>query len=207
MGFLGYVTRNFVILHGQFEYLPAAAKLTRNFSASRISGSRSTLSKSFSTAPKYVFSCCQKLCGFCKIKNLHQSRDHKVHGPLTRCTKLQVAHAPGMPITFSPSPRVSDPDMHRGTCVTHVPWCIPGSLTNRFLWSWWRENVPGIPRACTTTTECGLRKPRGMGITKPMSPAPLFSEFFSIVKTHVSCWISRLYLTCVAAARMRWHIF
>ena len=24
---------------------------------------------------------------------------------------------------------VSDPDMHHGTCVTHVPWCMPGSLT------------------------------------------------------------------------------
>ena len=24
---------------------------------------------------------------------------------------------------------VSDPDMHHGTCVTHVPWCMSGSLT------------------------------------------------------------------------------
>ena len=23
----------------------------------------------------------------------------------------------------------SDPDMHHGTCVTHVPWCMSGSLT------------------------------------------------------------------------------
>ena len=39
----------------------------------------------------------------------------------------------------SPPPWVSDPDMHHGTCVTHVPWCIPGSLTSGFLWSRWRE--------------------------------------------------------------------
>ena len=26
-------------------------------------------------------------------------------------------------------PLVSDPDMHHGTCVTHVPWCMQGSLT------------------------------------------------------------------------------
>ena len=26
-------------------------------------------------------------------------------------------------------PRVSDPDMHHGTCVTHMPWCMSGSLT------------------------------------------------------------------------------
>ena len=53
--------------------------------------------------------------------------------------KLRVAHAPGMPRTFSPPPWVSDPDMHYGTCVTHVPWCMPGSLTSGFLWSRWRR--------------------------------------------------------------------
>ena len=40
--------------------------------------------------------------------------------------------------TFSPPPRISDPDMHHDTCVTHVPWCMPGSLTSGFLWSRWR---------------------------------------------------------------------
>ena len=57
------------------------------------------------------------------------------HGPLARYAKLRGAHAPGMPGTFSPSPQVSDPDMHHGTCVTHVPWCMPGSLTSGFLWN------------------------------------------------------------------------
>ena len=38
---------------------------------------------------------------------------------------------------------VSDPGMHHGTCVTHVPWCMSGSLTCGD-----GENVPGIPRAC-----------------------------------------------------------
>ena len=48
------------------------------------------------------------------------------------CQIRQIAgsHAPGMPGTFSPPPRVSNPDMHarivnsrfyHGTCVTHVP--------------------------------------------------------------------------------------
>ena len=45
------------------------------------------------------------------------------NGPLTRYIILRAAHAPGMP--------VSDPDMH-------VPGCMPGSLTSRFLWSRWR---------------------------------------------------------------------
>ena len=40
-------------------------------------------------------------------------------------------------------PLVSDPGMHHGTCVTHVPWCMSGSLTRGG-----RENVPGIPGAC-----------------------------------------------------------
>ena len=46
------------------------------------------------------------------------------HGPITR--------------TFSPPPRVNDPNMHHGTCVMHVPWCMPGSLTSGLLWSRWR---------------------------------------------------------------------
>ena len=37
-----------------------------------------------------------------------------------------------MPGTLFPSPR--DPDMHHGTWVTHVPWCMPGSLTGYSAW-------------------------------------------------------------------------
>ena len=62
-----------------------------------------------------------------------------LHGPIARYVKLRVAHAPGMPGTFCPPPPVSDPDMHHGTCVTHVPWCMPGSLTSGFVWNWWRR--------------------------------------------------------------------
>ena len=70
------------------------------------------------------------------------------HGPLIRYVKLLVVHAPGMPGTF-PRHRlqrkqlVSDPGMHHETCVTHVPWCMSGSLTRGD-----GENVPGIPGAC-----------------------------------------------------------
>ena len=60
------------------------------------------------------------------------------HGPLTRYVKLRVAHAQGMSGTFSPPPRVSDPDMNHGTCATHVPWCMPGSRTSGHLWRRWR---------------------------------------------------------------------
>ena len=60
------------------------------------------------------------------------------HEPLTRYVKLWIAHAPGMWGTFSPTARVIDPDLHHGTCVTHVPWCMSGSITSGFRLSWWR---------------------------------------------------------------------
>ena len=45
---------------------------------------------------------------------------------------------PRMTGKFSLPLRVCDPDMHHGTCVMHVPWCMPGSLTSGFLWTqWW----------------------------------------------------------------------
>ena len=69
---------------------------------------------------------------------VHEPRYQGAYGPLTRYVKLQVAHAPRMPETFSPPSWVIDPDMHHGTCVTHVPWCIPESLTSGFLWSRWQ---------------------------------------------------------------------
>ena len=67
------------------------------------------------------------------------------HGHLIRYVKLQVAHAPGMQGTVfipptSKKPLVSDPGMHLGTCVTHVSWCVSGSLTRGG-----GKNVPGIP--------------------------------------------------------------
>ena len=42
-------------------------------------------------------------------------------------------------------PLVSDLGMHHGTCVTHVPWCMSGSLNGGG-----GVNVPGIPGACAT---------------------------------------------------------
>ena len=42
-------------------------------------------------------------------------------------------------------PLVSDPVMQHGTCVTHLPWCMSGSLTRSG-----GEHVPGIPDACAT---------------------------------------------------------
>ena len=62
-----------------------------------------------------------------------------LYGPLARYLILRVAHAPGMPGTFSLPPRVSYTHMHHATCDTHVPWCMPGSLTSGLLWSRWQR--------------------------------------------------------------------
>ena len=72
------------------------------------------------------------------------------NGPLARYATLRVAHAPGMPGTFSPPPRVSDPVMHHGSCVTHVPLC----MSDRYLAVSFEVggggNVLGIPDAKAT---------------------------------------------------------
>ena len=74
--------------------------------------------------------------------------------PLTRYGKLRLPHAPGMPRTFSPPLRVSDPGMLHGTRLTHVPWWMPGSLTSSFLWSRWRGKRPRHSRRMRNPQHC-----------------------------------------------------
>ena len=88
------------------------------------------------TAPSYIAPWMDTFVWTCSSKTLDTAQVLS-HGPLARYVKLRFAHAPGMPGTFSPPSRVSDPDMYHGTCVTHVPWCMSGSLTSGFLWSRW----------------------------------------------------------------------
>ena len=57
---------------------------------------------------------------------------------IRKLTGCACARPWGMLGTFFPPPRVSNLNMHRGTCVTHMPWYMPGSLTSGFLWSRWR---------------------------------------------------------------------
>ena len=67
-------------------------------------------------------------------EKLHGLSDYSGNGPLSRYVKLRVAHAPGMLGTFSPPPRVSDPDVsvagktlpaspaHAQPTVLHISW-------------------------------------------------------------------------------------
>ena len=64
--------------------------------------------------------------------------------------KIAVCACPGSAGNIFPPP-VSDPNMHHGTCVTHVPWCMPGSLTIGFLWSRWQEKRFWHPRRMHNT--------------------------------------------------------
>ena len=72
------------------------------------------------------------------------------HGPLTDAQNCGLCMRRECWERFSrhqlqKKPLISDLGMHHGTCVTHVPWCMSGSLT-----SGGGENVPGIPGACAT---------------------------------------------------------
>ena len=115
----------------------------------------------------------------------YHQRPHEIfrcpNGPLARYVKLRLGHPPGMLGTFSPPPRVSDPDMHHGTCVMQVPWCMLGWLTSGFLWSRWRENVPGILGACATRNITYLvRGPwQDLNIPQKKSMHPPFPLIFS----------------------------
>ena len=58
-------------------------------------------------------------------------------------------------------PLISNPGMPHGTCVTHVPWCMLGSLTHGG-----GRNVPGIPGECTTRNYTYLQETHGFKYMK-----------------------------------------
>ena len=64
-----------------------------------------------------------------------------MNGPWASCQIRNIAGCAcaGSAWKFSPPLLVSDPGMYHGKCVTHVPWCMPGSLIISFIWGWWRE--------------------------------------------------------------------
>ena len=91
----------------------------------------------------------QDFCPWCDFENYSfKIAAVSLRGQWAFCQIRKIAgvHAPGMPGTFSSSLQVSDLDMHHGTCVTHVPWCMPGSLTSGFLWNRRRgKTFPAFP--------------------------------------------------------------
>ena len=80
-------------------------------------------------------------------------------------------------------------------------------------WKWdsnlWTQLSPMLIKSHRTpfhtTTPLWKACQSGVGVTKPISSIPVFSELFSIIKTHIY-WRSHLYLTGVTAAQLRWHL-
>ena len=68
----------------------------------------------------YAYGLHLSYCAVIPVNDTHKLKGH-FNGPLARCVKLCVAHAPAMQGSFFPPTRLTDPDMHHGTCVTHVP--------------------------------------------------------------------------------------
>ena len=71
-------------------------------------------------------------------KSLRQGHDIRWLWVSCQIRKVAGCACDGNTGNVSPPPRVSVPDMHHGTCVMHVPWCMQGSLTSSILWSRWR---------------------------------------------------------------------
>ena len=74
------------------------------------------------------------MCTYIYIYIIHQPAGMG----LARIRKTEGCACAGNAGNVSLPPRVSDPDMHHGTCLTHVPWGMPGLLTSGFLWNQWR---------------------------------------------------------------------
>ena len=90
-------------------------------------------------------------------------------GPLARYVKLWVAQHRECRERFSPPLRVSDTDMHHGTCVTRLTWYLPRSITIGFLWSWWRGKRSRHSRRMCNLQFCISRKrPINKSIIHPM---------------------------------------
>ena len=82
------------------------------------------------------------VCGVSENPWIGGTRRWRVMFPWVSCQIRRIAGCASTgnaSATFSPPPRISDSDMHHSTCVTHVPWCMLGSLTNSLLWSRWRS--------------------------------------------------------------------
>ena len=71
-------------------------------------------------------------------------------------------------------PRVSDPGMHHGTCMTHVPSCIPGSLTSGFFFNRWRGKRSRHSRRMRNPQLCVSGK----------RPMETLSAFMALLATH-----------------------
>ena len=89
--------------------------------------------------------------------------------------------------------------MHHGTCVTHIPWCMLGSITSGFPWSRWQGKCPSIPGACATSDLTYLlRAPYG-GINHFTS---VLRPMLDIIRIFLQEWNCVLYIV-----EVYWQLF
>ena len=95
------------------------------------------------------------------VPSIHMARHLRVLG-LNQIRK--IAGCTWVENLFLP-PLVSNPDMRHVTCVTHVPWCMLGSLTSGFLWSQWRwKRSRHFMWKCNPQFTCLVRGPQKISI-------------------------------------------
>ena len=99
---------------------------------------------------------------------------------------------------------VSDPSMHHFTCVTHVPWCMSGSLTRCG-----GENVPDIPSAFATCNFAYLVRGPWMFTMRAQQYGPHFADYIFKRVCFKKMWISWLkfpwYLFAMIQLRINHH--
>ena len=123
--------------------------------------------------------------------------DRSIHGPLAKNLNYGLCMHSQCGKRF-PHYWVSDSHLHHGTCVTHVPWCILGSLSSGFLW--WQENAPGIRGACTVRSFTYLvRGPCSLGLAVLLTNLCLFQiEKYTLrLSYYASCVLNTISATRV----------
>ena len=111
--------------------------------------------KSLHEGPKILFMVSETLfCSYMLLHSLNKTTENNHWSLISPWASYQIPNIADCACAgnagnvsprrrFQRKPLVSDPGMHHGTCVTHVPWCMSGSHACSD-----GENVPGIPGAC-----------------------------------------------------------
>ena len=124
------------------------------------------------------------------------------HGPFTRYVKWRMRRECRERFPrhrLQRKPLVSYPGMHHGTCVTHVPWCMSGSLNHGGA-----ENVPGIPGAYATLNFTYL-------VRGPLSHSQLnrrlryCNQAFYKCKHYNSIYSNYIIISTKCATRLKFH--
>ena len=91
---------------------------------------------------------------------------------------------------FQSKPLVSDPGMHHGTCATHVPWCMSGSLTCGD-----GKTFPAFPAHAHPQFCVSGKRPMGLALiwtlgTKPL-PGPVY---FPTRSSGIHSWVKFIWM-------------